>query len=72
MLNAMASQVFPLAVIPSAPANGIHLVLHPVLAAPPGQRGALTAAIPAPATLVMAAGRLAADPREQPHERGTR
>ena len=72
MLKAMASQVFPLAVIPSLPANGIHLMLHPVLAVPPGQWRTLTAAIPAPATVAMAAGRLAAGPREQPLERGTR
>ena len=37
MLRTMASQVFPLAVIPRAPANGIHLTPHLVLAALPGQ-----------------------------------
>ncbi len=72
MLKAMASQVFPLAVIPSLPASGIHLTLDPVLAIPPGQWRALTAAIAAPATLAMAAGRLAADLREQPLERSPR
>jgi len=70
MLNTM--QVFPLAVIPSPPANGIQLMLRPVLPAPPGQWQALTAAISAPATLAMAAGGLAAGPREQPHEGSTR
>ena len=72
MLKAMASQVFPLAVIPSPSANGIDLMLHPVLAAPPGQWRPLTAAISVLAAPAMAAGRLAAGPREQPLERGTR
>ena len=67
MLRAMASQVFPLAVIPSRPASGIRLMLHLLLAAPPaGQRRPLTASVSALAALVMAAGRLTATPREQP------
>ena len=73
MLKAMASQVFPLAVIPSPSASGIHLMLHLVLAAPPaGQRRPLTAAISAPAAPAMAAGRLTTGPREQPLQRSKR
>ena len=73
MLKAIASQVVPLAIIPSPSANGIHLMLHLVLAAPPaGQRRPLTAAISVLAAPAMAAGRLTAAPREQPLQRSPR
>ena len=73
MLKAMASQVFPLAVIPSPSASGIDLMLHLVLAAPPArQRRPLTAAISVLAAPAMAAGRLTAAPREQPLQRSPR
>ena len=69
----MAFRVFPLAVILSSRADGIHLTLHLVLAAPSaGQRQALTAAISALAVLATATGGLAVGPREEPPGHSTR